>query len=62
MKPNSDWVSTRDHLDNRVEKKICGLKRKVGQIGVAISSQVARRKMEKLQIHLKKKRWFKIDG
>jgi hypothetical protein len=47
MLPNSDWDSVRDHLDNRVEKKICGLKRKLGQIGVAISSQIAKRKMEK---------------
>ena len=46
MLPNSNWDSIRDHLVNRVEKKISGLKRKVGQIGVAISSQVAKRKME----------------
>jgi hypothetical protein len=50
MLPNSDWNSIRDHLDNRVEKKICGLKRKVGQMGVAISSQVAKRKMEKTKM------------
>jgi hypothetical protein len=48
MLPNSDCDSIRDHLVNRVEKKISGLKRKVGQIGVAISSQrkVAKRRME----------------
>ena len=50
MLPNSDWNSVRDHLDNRLEKKICGLKRKVGQIGVAISSQIAKRKMEKNKV------------
>jgi hypothetical protein len=46
MLPNSEWDCVRDHLDKRAEKKICGLKRKVAQIGVAISSQVAKRKME----------------
>jgi (2Fe-2S) ferredoxin len=50
MLPNSDWDIVRDHLDNRVEKKIYGLKRKVGQIGVAISSQIAKRKMEKNKV------------
>ena len=39
MLPNSDWDSIRDHLVNRVEKKISGLKRKVGQIGVAINKK-----------------------
>jgi hypothetical protein len=55
MLPNSEWDCVRDHLDKRVERKICGFKRKVGQIGVAISSQVAKRKMEMKKFKAKDK-------
>jgi hypothetical protein len=53
MLPNSDWDSVREHLNSRVEKKVCGLKRKAGQIGVAICSQVAKRKIEKMKMKAK---------
>lgn len=50
MLPNSDWDSIRDHLNNRVEKKIRGPKRKVDHTGVAISSRVAKRKTGKEKV------------
>ena len=50
MLPNSDWDCVRDHLTNRVEKKVCGMKRKSGQMGVAICSQIAKRKIAKKNV------------
>ena len=50
MLPNSDWDSIRDHMNNRVEKKIRGPKRKVDHTGVAISSRVAKRKTGKEKV------------